>query len=239
VNLQLPKRLKKVASFFGNHEHSAGGDSVSACRTERVVADIGCDHAYLSISLILSNLCDRAIASDLRIGPLEAAKKNIALYGCDDRITPVLANGLDGLEKMGITDVMICGMGGDTMIDILSRADFIKTPGMRLILQPQTAFAELVYYLTGEGFRIYAERYEVENKKPYRIIAAVFDGKVYVPSLKEALVGSLTFAEDSDAYHFFCKKIISTLEKKIKGAQHHGDDASELISICDDIQNSI
>jgi tRNA (adenine22-N1)-methyltransferase len=175
------------------------------------------------------------IASDLREGPLASAKANIEAHGCSESIHTVLTNGLDGLDGYGITDAVICGMGGDTMMDILSRASFLKKKGTRLILQPQSAYAELMIYLSTEGFRIYAERYAEDHKKPYRVIGVVYDGIGEELSLARALVGSPTFSEDNAAYVAFCRKILNTVEKKIFGAKQRGSDTASLESLRDDI----
>ena len=90
----------------------ANADMVS---TGGVVADIGCDHGYLSIYLLESGKKDRAIAMDVRPGPLSSAEENIRLAGLSDSIELRLS---DGLEKLSIGEadtVVIAGMGGPLM----------------------------------------------------------------------------------------------------------------------------
>lgn len=234
----LPIRLAKAASLVGSHS-SPDDSRESSEKSDVYVADIGCDHAYLSLHLILTNRCTHAIAADLRQGPLAAAQNNIQMYGCADKITAVLTDGLDGLDRYPITDIIICGMGGDTIMDILSRADFIKKPGMRLILQPQTAFAEVVLFLADAGFRIIAERYCTENKKAYRILCAEYIGKRQEIDMKAALVGTPTLDEDWEDYTFFCQKILGTIDKKIQGARASHCDDSYLVTLRQEILDSL
>lgn len=233
----LTERLCKAASLVSNDPSSA--ERASLCKEGIVVADVGCDHAYLSLYLVLNNRCYRAIASDLRVGPLESAKMNVRAHGCEDRITTVLSDGLNALSSFPLTDIVICGMGGDTIINILSRAEFIKTRGMRLVLQPQTAFAELALYLCDAGFRILCERYAKEKNKSYRILLAEYEGKTVDLTLRDALVGKLHYYEDKEAYIAFCHKILHTIDKKIQGALVSGADTSSLEAIKQEIVSSI
>lgn len=232
MTVTLTSRLEKAASLVGIPYSNPESDTIT-------VADIGCDHAYLSLYLVLSGKCNLAIASDLREGPLKSAKENISKFECKNKIIPVHADGLDGIEEYSPSDILICGMGGDTIIQILSRAEFIKKQGMRLILQPQTAFAELALYLADNGFKIHQERYAHDRNKAYRIIAAEYIGQPYELSIFDALVGKPTYREDLDSYRFFCQKMLGKIEKKIIGALNHNDDASALIALRDEIANSM
>ncbi|MDE6712972.1 MAG: class I SAM-dependent methyltransferase, partial [Lachnospiraceae bacterium] len=73
----------------------------------KTVADIGCDHGYVGIWLIQQKIFSRVIAMDVRPGPLETAKKNIALYRMEDAIELRLSDGLQMLD-IGEADGMIC-----------------------------------------------------------------------------------------------------------------------------------
>ena len=234
MSIYLNKRLEKAASLVG-YFPSSTEERLSLCGGGTVVADVGCDHAYLSIYLVASGKCSHAIASDLREGPLASARENIEAKGMTDRIETVLTNGLDGFEKYPLTDIVICGMGGDTMMDIRSRAPFIKRRGVRLILQPQTAFAELMLYLADAGFARIAERYAIDKGKSYRVIAVEYDGISRELSLCDALVGLPTFDEDRDAYRAFCQKILHTIDKKIAGATVRHADVTALSELKRDI----
>ena len=84
-------------------------------RPGSVAADIGTDHAYLPASLILNGICPRALACDLRKGPLSNAAKTVAAYGLEGKITLRLSDGFDEIEPFEADDLIICGMGGTLM----------------------------------------------------------------------------------------------------------------------------
>lgn len=218
MTIPLKERLKKAASLVGTIPSSCTTvKQLERCAGRIVVSDVGCDHAYLSCYLVLSGACQAVVASDIRRGPLEAARQNVIRFGCEDRIQTVLTDGLVGIEAYHPTDIVICGMGGETIMAILTDASFIRQKGMRLILQPMTAIAELALFLAANGFRIYYERYALEGKKAYRILAAIYDGIPHELTLTEALVGSLCDSEDAKAYSAYCEKTAGIIRKKGQG----------------------
>ena len=101
------------------------GRAADFVREGAVVADIGTDHAYLPIYLLLSGKIKFAVASDINRGPLDSAKRNAAKYGLTDKMRFTLANGLDGLplEEDGVSDIVICGMGGELIAQIIAASE--------------------------------------------------------------------------------------------------------------------
>ena len=241
MSITLKERLEKAASLVGFDcfDHTASAMIPRRCGKRIYVSDVGCDHAYLSLALVLSGVADGAIASDVRKGPLEAAKANIRFYECEDKIETLLTDGLNGVEGYDPTDIVICGMGGETIMTILNEAPFVKTLGRRVILQPQTGVAELAIYLQMNGFRVYAERYALDDKKPYRIFGAVYDGVSRDVSLTDALIGQPTFDEDMNAYLAFCCKTAAGIAKKANGLRASGKDASALDALHNEILQRI
>lgn len=241
MSITLKERLEKAASLVGFDcfDHTASAMIPRRCGKRVFVSDVGCDHAYLSLYLVLSNIADGAIASDLRKGPLEAAKANICRYECEGKIDTLLTDGLIGVEEYDPTDIVVCGMGGETIMTILNDAPFVKKLGRRVILQPMTGIAEVAIYLQMNGFRIYAERYALDDKKPYRIFGAVYDGVVREISLTDAMIGYATFDEDCDAYISFCEKNALAIAKKANGLRASGKDASALDALHNEILQRI
>lgn len=87
-----------------------------------IVADIGCDHAYLSTLAVLHGKAIKCYACDIAQGPLENAKKTIRDMNCEDRVFPVLSNGLEKVPQ----DADVCvisGMGFETLKAILEDRD--------------------------------------------------------------------------------------------------------------------
>ncbi len=146
-------------------------------RTGAVFADIGTDHAYLPIRLLLDGRIARAFACDVRSGPLERAESNIEKYRLQDKIECRLGDGLLPVADAGITDAAICGMGGELIAKIIEDAPFVHDSSVRLILQPMTHQGHLRKYLLSSGFAIVGEALSRADGKIYQCICAEFGGK--------------------------------------------------------------
>lgn len=107
-----------------------------------------------------------AIASDVRPGPLAAARRNAAGRGLGGRIRFELCDGLDFPGADEADTVVIAGMGGETMAGILSRAQWTKR-GAVLVLQPQSKLDELCLWLAGSGYRLETARLAAEGRRLY------------------------------------------------------------------------
>ena len=196
-------------------------------RQGAVFADIGTDHAYLPVFLCEEGRITRAVAADIGEGPLAVARAHIALYGLEGRIRTHLADGLAGLENEGLTDIAVCGMGGELIVQILAAAPFLRAKGVRLILQPMTHAADLRYYLAGEGFAITEERLAKAAGKYYFCFAADYIGVPYEIDRLTAEMGR--GSESSPYYATVLKKKIASQEKKCAGLSQGGlPDAEEL-----------
>ena len=97
--LVLDNRLAAAASFV---------------REKSVVSDVGTDHAFLPVSLIIAGKSSFAVASDINKGPLERAVSSAEKYGVSDKMEFVLVGGIPDEEcrKHNVTDIVVCGMGG-------------------------------------------------------------------------------------------------------------------------------
>lgn len=139
------------------------------------VADVGCDHGYLSIHLLQNGIASSVIASDINEGPLQSAMHNARKFGVRDRITFHLSDGLQGIPRD--FDCVVCaGMGADTMMSIIHHAShWLKDPKYRLILQCQSKRPELRQWLYDEGFRINRETLAKDGKFVYTVMEVVYD----------------------------------------------------------------
>lgn len=139
----------------------------------KTAADIGCDHGYVGIRLIQQGLFTKVIAMDVRQGPLETARKNVALYRMEDAIELRLS---DGLRMLGIgeADCMICaGMGGALICRILEN-DPEKAQAMKqIILQPQSEISLVRRFLRQHEYAIVKEEMVKEDGKYYPMFRAV------------------------------------------------------------------
>lgn len=146
---------------------------VPACE---LLADVGCDHAYTSIYLVGCGVAKRALALDVRPGPLLRAQENIKRYGMEGRIGTRLSDGLCALSLSEADCILICGMGGPLMIDILKR-DWDKVLAAKcIVLQPQSEIAQVREFLHKMGFIIDREDMCEEDGKFYTVIRAVGEG---------------------------------------------------------------
>lgn len=114
-----------------------------------VVADVGTDHAYIPIWLLQSGTSPRAVATDIKAGPLRNAAQDAEKHGVSDRLTLTLCDGLAGVDPESVDTVIAAGMGGETIRNILAAAPW--SLGKRLILQPQTKHYELRRWLREHG----------------------------------------------------------------------------------------
>ena len=152
-------------------------------------ADVGTDHAYLPLYLLGEGRISLAVAADIAEGPLERARENLAAAGLSDKVTLLLTDGLSGMEGLGLTDIAICGMGGEMIASILAAAPFVRDPAVRLILQPMTRADVLRRYLAEEGFLVFSERYAAEDGRVYLCLGASYGGGARSLSSVEATLG--------------------------------------------------
>ncbi len=159
------------------------------------VADVGCDHGYLSIWLAENRICSSIIASDIRPDPLQKGKTNAVKFGVDELIDFRLCNGLSEVSPDEVDEIVICGMGGEVIASILTDSPWSLEK--RLILNPASKADQLRVFLYGAGMDIVSERLVMDAGLMYNIIEAC-PGEVYVPSPAETYVSpALLKSEDA------------------------------------------
>ena len=157
MKIPLSGRLKACCNFI------APGDRV---------ADIGCDHGYLGIYLLKNNIASAVIASDINEGPLQSALRNSEKFGVRDRMSFHLSDGVKNIPQD--FDVLVCsGMGGDTMVSILSAAPWLKNNQYRLILQCQSKTPLLRQYLHENGWQIAEEQVLRDGRFLYTVMEVI------------------------------------------------------------------
>lgn len=181
------------------------------------VADIGTDHAYLPIFLSLNKKSNRILACDINQKPLENAKKNIRLSGAEN-IETRLCDGLNGIAKDEVDTVIVAGMGGEVIADILCGCDWIKTDRYTLILQPMTSPEYLRRFLYNNGFEIVKEIAIQDSCKLYSVMTVIFSGK----------------AETKPEYFYFTGMLNSNDETAQKYIQKQ---IKRIKKCCDDLKN--
>lgn len=159
--MELKGRLKLIA------------DKTPACNT---ICDIGTDHAYIPIYLVKKGICRKGIAADVKSGPITAARENIRAYGLDDFIETRLGDGLEPVKSGEADVIIIAGMGGTLIKDILERGMQKAKSAKTLVLQPMNSVEVLRKWLYDNGFDIFDESLAIEGEKIYNVINAVWDG---------------------------------------------------------------
>ena len=134
------------------------------------MADIGCDHGLVPADLIITGDIDHAVASDIREGPLQAARGNAERFGVSERMLFVCADGLGGIGQNAAEICVITGMGGELIREILATADLRSAGIQYLVLSPHTKAAELRRYLRDAGFTLLSEIMAEEDDKTYPIL---------------------------------------------------------------------
>ena len=138
----------------------------------RTVADIGCDHGYVGITAILEARAQTVVACDINEGPLEAARSNAGFYKTAERMDFRLANGLEKVAPNEADVVLIAGMGGRLMADILSRGERVTKSADYMILSPQSDIPFFREYLRDNGYSILSEKLLFDEGKYYYILKA-------------------------------------------------------------------
>lgn len=138
-----------------------------------VVADIGTDHGYLPVYLLLEQICSRIVAADINSAPLEQAKETVAAFNCLQKIDIRQGNGLSILrEDDNVDTVVIAGLGGRTIASILTEGQDKLKHVQHLILQPMSETGYLRVFLAENGFALVHESLAMEGHRLYEIILA-------------------------------------------------------------------
>lgn len=150
--MRLSKRLQAVANLV------QGTDCV---------ADVGTDHGWIPIYLVRQGQCQRAIAMDVRPGPLMRAKEHILQHNLEHLIETRLSDGVSALKEGEAHSVVIAGMGGNLTIHILEQGESVISSMQECILQPQSEVAKVRSFLRERGWPLLDEDMIYEGGKFY------------------------------------------------------------------------
>lgn len=135
------------------------------------IADVGTDHAYIPIYLIRNKKIEYAMASDINEGPIKKAEKNLERYGIQNKVRLCTADGTKGIRPREVDTLIVAGMGGELIAQIL--LENIPQGIQRMILQPMANAHEVRSALCDVGYIISKEKLVREKNKIYQIICAI------------------------------------------------------------------
>lgn len=185
--MKLTNRLLKIASLV---------------TTNKRLADIGTDHGYIPVYLLNKNIINFAILADINKGPLENARKEVNRNKLEDKVSLRLGSGIEVLKKGEVDEIIIAGMGGILIGELLESNKEVAHEAEKLILQPMQAQDELRKYLLNNGYEILDECLEKEDFRLYEIIVTKYTGKN-------------TEVED-DIYYEVGKKLLENKDELLK-----------------------
>lgn len=158
--MKLSKRLETIASM------------VPAAAADGLVADVGTDHGFVPIWLVEQKKAGRALAMDVRSGPLQRAQGHIREHKLEQVIETRLSDGLAGLKPYEADTVVIAGMGGELMLRILRDGGHVRDTVRHWVLSPQSELREFRHGLEKLGLAIVREVMVEEDGKYYTIMLA-------------------------------------------------------------------
>lgn len=208
---QVPSLSPRLAMVEGLLPHA-----------ERLI-DIGTDHAYLPIAAIRDGLCQRAIAADIRPGPLAIAARNIRRYGLEKNLSTVLSDGLAAFSCQPGDVVVMAGLGGLEMIDILEQAPH-QWP--TLVLQPQKSAPFLRRYLARSGYSLTREALCMDDRRLYLGLVAQVMDHLEIEDLVSHYIGPCLMKDKPALYRHWLEKV----KVQVRHAIRRGEDLSDVMA---------
>lgn len=221
--ITLDNRLKACAEFVTG---------------KGTVCDVGTDHAYLPAYLVASGKCSAAVAGDINSGPLEFAEQTLIKYSLTDKIRLVQSDGLENIAPDGISDVVIAGMGGETICDIISRAQWLKKR-INLVLQPMTRASHLRRWLYRNGFEIKHEKAIKHERFIYTVINAAYTGNCFNIGFIAENIGRIDY--DSEVGRLYVLRQYEKINNIATGLTKAGklEDAGKFVQSADKLMKML
>ncbi|UWD47782.1 class I SAM-dependent methyltransferase [Clostridioides difficile] len=194
--MKLTDRLLKIASLVSNGKK---------------IADIGTDHGYIPVYLLKEERVPFAVLADVNKGPLDNARKEVIQNNILEKVDLRLGSGIEVLEIGEVEEVIIAGMGGILISELLEAKKEVAHSVEKLILQPMQAQEELRRYLLNNGYEILKEVLVREDFRIYEIIVAKYTGKNTIIEDEIQFEVGIKLLEHKDSiFHDFIEKKIKT-----------------------------
>ena len=153
--MKLSNRLEMVVSFV---------------KPGTSAADVGTDHGHVPVELVRRGVVTRALAMDVRKGPLSKAEENIAAAGLKDKVEARLSDGVQKLAAGEADTVIIAGMGGELVIHILEDGRHVWENVDQWVLSPHSEIHKVREWIWKNGFVIVKEDMVYEEGKFYTVL---------------------------------------------------------------------
>jgi tRNA (adenine22-N1)-methyltransferase len=184
--------------------------------TDRGACDVGTDHAHIPIELVQTGKLPFAIATDISLPSAKKGEKNIAENGLSDKIKTYCANGTLGVPLDGIGDIIIAGMGGELIAQILKACFWVADPKYTLILQPQSSGNDLRRQLGEIGFRIEEEGLVEDGGFLYQVLCVRYgDPETLTPG--QQYVSPALLRSGDPLLPAYFERILQALAKTVEG----------------------
>ena len=187
------------------------------------LADIGCDHGFVPVCLVESGKIEYAFASDINEGPLASCRRLVKENKLEDKIICVLSNGLENIRLEEVDDILIAGMGGELIAEILSSCNINNLKEKHLILNPMTHPEIARQFLFDNGFEIQNDIIVKDKKHYYSIFDCFYTGNMIPYSKTDLFLGKTEINKENKGYFLH-------LLNYLKNKQKSGEDFSTVIS---------
>ncbi|MBO5452623.1 MAG: SAM-dependent methyltransferase [Clostridia bacterium] len=182
----------------------------------RTVSDVGTDHGKIPVYLALNNKADKVIASDINKGPVGACQKNVNYYKAGNIVECRLGSGLSVLNIGEAESIIIAGMGGELISNILNAHKNIAYSAKEIILQPMNGIDKLRKYLYENSFLITDEILVREDRRIYTIIK-VCKGEMILGDETDLEISPILEKKGGELFESFVLKMQDKTSKILKG----------------------
>ena len=197
--------------------------------------DVGTDHGYLPVALAQRGYPGALYASDIGEGPLATARQHAREAGVADRLRFLCCDGLDLCPPDAVDTIVIAGMGGDTIVGILDRAEWCMDERYTMIFQPMTRAEVLRYWLAYNGFAITQEDLVEDGGVLYAVLCARFGGVTRLNDA-ELYTGSLAQIGRHALFPRFWETQRRRFQKVYRGLKESGaGDEDGRLALCETI----
>ncbi len=199
------------------------------------LADIGCDHGRLSVSVLQMGIARRIIASDISTASVEKARALASYVSVADRMETRCAAGLSALGEKEADALSICGMGGKLIAEILKEAAMPLMGAKKAVLQPMRGIEELRHYLYTAGYRVEEDVIVHDAGRYYQVFSVVLGQDALPKGWPEGFFALGPRAMGEELFLPLAQKMLEQAEASLLDAKGTRGEAA-LQKIVDDIQ---